>query len=232
MEEYVMKKAGWIFGLVIMVGLFSLSIFQPEVRYFFIEAIDKLSSADIGVIKEYLLSFGVWAPIVSALLMIFSVVVTPFPAFVITFANGLVFGALWGGLLTWTSALAGAALCFYMARILGKPVVERFVGRKALDWTDQFIERYGIHSILLARVIPIVSYGIVSYAAGLTSMRFVIYLIGTAIGQTPATILYSYLGEHAAGSIMILFWAFVVVIGMSIIGAALKPWFDRRIKGR
>lgn len=76
----------------------------------------QLASADVVVVRDYVLSFGVWAPVITALLMILSVLVAPLPAFVPTFANGLLFGAFWGGLLLWTSALIGASLCFYMSR--------------------------------------------------------------------------------------------------------------------
>lgn len=220
-------------GITILFMIFvlgSLYVLLPDVRYFIQDAVKQLAKADIEAVKDYLLSFGAWAPIVSALLMIISVLIAPLPAFVPTFANGLLFGAFWGGLLSWSSALLGATLCFYMSRGFGRPVVEKMVSKKALDWMDRFFKNYGIHSIIIARVVPIVSYGIVSYAAGLTSMRLRTYLIGTAIGQTPATILYSYLGEHATESMWILFWAFVLVICMVMLGSVLKPWIEKRMR--
>lgn len=216
--------------LLAVSGLTGLYFLLPGFRLFILDAVRQLASADVVVVRDYVLSFGVWAPVITALLMILSVLVAPLPAFVPTFANGLLFGAFWGGLLSWTSALIGASLCFYMSRSLGKPVVEKLASKKALDWTDCFFERYGIHSILIARVIPIMSYGIVSYAAGLTSMRFWVYLVGTDIGQTPATILYSYLGENATESVIVLFWVFAIVICTAVAGFALKPWFDKKMR--
>lgn len=67
----------------------------------------------------------------------------------------------------------------------------------------------------------------VSYAGGLTSIKLAVYLLGTAIGQTPATILYSYLGEHATDSVMVLFWTFAIIIVMTVLASALKTWLDR-----
>src|SRR5699024_5485944 len=103
-----------------------------------------------------------------------------------------------------------------------RPAVEKLVTKTALDWTDQFFDKYGRHSILLARLLPIVSFDLVSYGAGLTSMRFWGFFIATGIGQLPATILYSYLGQTASGSVMILFWVFIGIICLAVIIAAWK----------
>lgn len=213
--------------MMLLSGVYLLS---PSFRYFVNEAITLLSNGDIEKVRMYILSFGVWAPAVSALLVVLSVLIAPLPAFIPTFANGLLFGAFWGGILSWSSALLGAMLCFYISRILGKPVVEKLVNPKALNWSDRFFERYGIHAIIISRVVPVMSYGIVSYAAGLTKVKFRIYLFGTAIGQTPATILYSYLGEHATESVMVIFWIFVTVIVIGAVGTAIKAWFEQKMR--
>ena len=68
------------------------------------------------VMREYIAGFGPLAPLISALLMIFQSVAAPLPAFLITFANGLLFGVWWGAALSWSSAMLGAALCFSIAR--------------------------------------------------------------------------------------------------------------------
>lgn len=181
--------------------------------------------------KNYLLSFGPWAPIVSALLMVFQSVVAPLPAFVITFTNGLLFGWMWGALLSWSSAMAGAAVCFYIARFLGRPVVERLVGgTRALSVSDLFFDRYGDKTVLIARLLPFVSFDIISYGAGLTSIGFWPFFIATGIGQLPATLVYSYLGQNLTGSVKVLFWVFSITIVLFVAGAAMRPLFMRRLR--
>lgn len=59
------------------------------------------------------------------LLMMFQSIIAPLPAFLITFANAAVFGWWQGAILSWTSAMAGALVCFYIARIAGRDIVER-----------------------------------------------------------------------------------------------------------
>ena len=81
----------------------------PPLRETINTGVALLDPRDIGRLRDYLRSFGALAPIVSFALMVLQSVAAPLPAFVITLANGVVFGAFWGAVLSWSSAMAGAA---------------------------------------------------------------------------------------------------------------------------
>lgn len=205
----------------------------PGARTAAVTAIDILTTADVNAavtgLIDYLRSFGIWAPVISAALMILQSVAAPVPAFLLTFANGMLFGWFWGAVLSWSSAMAGAASCFALARVLGRPAVERLAGGSAvLSAADRFFERFGLHSILVARLLPFVSFDVVSYAAGLTPMRFSRFVIATGLGQLPATLLYSWLGQSATGSVQTMFWAFSVSAAIAVLCVALAPRLRRR----
>lgn len=186
-------------------------------------------TAAVDALRDYLLGFGFWAPAVSALLMVVQSIAAPIPAFLLTFTNGLLFGWAWGALLSWSSAMLGAALCFGLARAFGRPVVEKLAGgSRALDLADVFFDRYGSASILVARLLPFVSFDIISYGAGLTPVGFWRFLWATGLGQLPATLLYSWLGQSVTGSIKALFWLFSITLAVAIIGAILGPRLVRR----
>lgn len=205
---------------------------SPAVRGWVSTAASVLASGDVQRLKEWLLSYGAWAPVVSALLMVFQSVAAPLPAFVITFANGLLFGAWRGGLLSWSSAMAGAALCFALARALGRPAVERLVGgRRALEVSDRFFARHGDRAVLVARLLPFVPFDIISYGAGLTSMSFWRFFIATGIGQIPATVVYSWLGQNMSGSVKAVFWSFAGVAALLVAVSILKAMHGRRDGG-
>ena len=172
--------------------------------------------------REYIAAYGPLAPVIAALLMIFQSVAAPLPAFLITFTNGLLFGVWWGAALSWSSAMLGAALCFFIARYFGRPVVVKLTSESALATSDRFFERYGRHAVLIARLVPVISFDVISYGSGLTGMGFLGFWIATGVGQLPATILYSYLGDEATGTIKILFWAFGIVIAISIVTVLIK----------
>jgi uncharacterized membrane protein YdjX (TVP38/TMEM64 family) len=212
-------------------------VLLPQLRQGVDASIAILAAEDarsaINGLRDYLLTFGVWAPVVSAALMVFQSVAAPLPAFVVTFANGLLFGWVWGAALSWSSAMLGAALCFWIARVLGRPVVEKLVGgSKALEVSDLFFDRYGPASILIARLLPFVSFDIISYGAGLTPVRFGRFLLATGVGQLPATLLYSYLGQTMTGSVRALFWAFTITAAVFVLGWVFGPLVLRRLRAR
>lgn len=224
MESDLRLQKVWdyvFFGIIALFLLIYLG--QGEIRNTINQAIMYLKDADVEGFKDYLLSFGPLAAVISGLMMVFQSIIAPLPAFAITFANGLLFGWGLGAILSWSSAMIGAILCFYLAKVLGRPVVEKIVTKKALTWWDQFFGRYGKHAIFIARLVPIVSFDLVSYAAGVTSISFWQFFWATGLGQLPATILYSYLGENATSTVQILFFLFTIVIALAVIGMILRP---------
>lgn len=216
-------------SITVFAVLAVLYLVVPDVKTFVDNAFKILSKADVKALRIYLLSFGPLAPVISALLMVFQSIIAPLPAFVITFTNGLLFGVWWGALLSWSSAMVGAAACFYISRVFGRPVVAKLAGRPSLDMADRFFDRYGKHAIIIARLLPFVPFDPISYGAGLTGMSFWGFFIATGIGQLPATIVYSYLGQSATGTVKILLLVFAVVASIIVVGAAARARFERRL---
>ncbi|MEN2257914.1 TVP38/TMEM64 family protein [Paraclostridium benzoelyticum] len=189
-----------------------------------------LSMLNLESLKQYILSFGIWAPIISFTLMILQSVAAPLPAFLITFANAALFGWVKGAILSWISAMAGAALCFYIARFLGRDTVEKFTSKFAIDSVDEFFNKYGKHTILIARLLPFMSFDLVSYAAGLTSMSFVSFFIATGIGQLPATIIYSYVGDMLTGGAKLMIMGILTLSAISVLIYVLKKIYNDKNK--
>lgn len=196
----IKSKKKILIKLVVVIAIISLYFFVPIVKINVNQAIFILNNVDVGMVKNYILSFGMLAPIVSFVLMVLQSIIAPLPAFIITFANAGLFGWVNGAILSWTSSMVGAALCFYIAKFLGRDVVVKLTSNEALNKVDNFFGRYGKFAILIARLLPFISFDIVSYAAGLTSMKFTTFFIATGIGQLPATIIYSYIGGMLTGT--------------------------------
>ena len=131
-----------------------------------------LGSANVDAVIEFMRSYGPYAMAISFFLMVFSSVAAPLPAFLITFANAAIFGWWQGAILSWSSAMAGAAVCFFIARVLGRDTVERFAGKGAIASVEGYFREYGSKTILVCRLLPFVSFDAVSYFAGLTPIKF------------------------------------------------------------
>lgn len=200
----------------------------PKVNSTFNLVFMLFSSMSVDMIISYIKSFGFYAVIVSFMLMMFQSLVAPLPAFLITFANAAIFGWWQGAILSWTSSMAGAALCFYIAKLLGRDVVEKITSKFALESVDIFFEKYGRHTIIICRLLPFVSFDYVSYAAGLTSMGFVPFFIATGIGQLPATIIYSYVGGMLTGGAQMVVTALLILFAISILVVLIKHIYNDR----
>ncbi|CEP90399.1 DedA family protein [[Clostridium] sordellii] len=208
--------------VIIVIAVISLYFFIPSIKENVNQAVSILNNLDVDMLKKYILSFGMWAPTVSFILMIFQSVIAPIPAFIITFANAGLFGWINGAILSWTSSMVGATLCFYIARFLGRDVVIKLTSNEGLNKVDKFFGKYGNYAILIARLLPFISFDIVSYAAGLTSMKFSAFFIATGIGQLPATIIYSYIGGVLTGTTKTLVTGLLFIFALSAIIALLK----------
>ena len=203
--------------LIIIIACILIYIFVPKVNSTLNDIFKMFATGDFQVVKEFVAQYGVYAMAVSFLLMILQSVIAPLPAFLITFANANLFGWWQGAILSWSSAMAGAAVCFYIARILGRDVVEKLTSKTGLKQIDDFFDKYGKHSILIARLLPFISFDIVSYAAGLTSMGFWGFFIATGIGQLPATIVYSYVGGMLTGGARLFVTGLLILFALSVL---------------
>ena len=211
----------WILLLSLcVVGIVYLAV--PSVNHWINHAASVLGSANVDAVIEYIRSFGPYAMVFSFFLMVFSSLIAPLPAFMITLSNAAIFGWWQGAILSWSSAMVGAALCFLLARGLGRDVVEKFAGKGALAGVEGYFEKYGTKTILVCRLLPFVSFDAVSYFAGLTPLKFLPFFIATGIGQTPATIVYSYVGGMLTGGARIMMTGLLCLFALSILGTIFK----------
>ena len=185
--------------LLVLAVVLIVYLAVPSVNDFVNNAMAVLGSANLDAVAEYIRSFGGYAMAFSFVLMVFSSLIAPLPAFMITLSTAVIFGWWQGAILSWSSAMVGAALFFFLSRGLGRDVVEKIAGKGALAGVEGYFKKYGTKTILICRLLPFVSFDAVSYFAGLTPIRFLPFFIATGIGQLPATIVYSYVGGMLTG---------------------------------
>lgn len=224
------KKIGnlkwYVLGVLILLCLLYFTV--PSINVYVNRAAAVLGSANVDAVVEYIRSYGPYAMAISFALMVFSSVIAPLPAFLITFSNAAIFGWWQGAILSWSSAMAGAALCFFIARALGRDTVEKFAGRGALASVEDYFNKYGSRTVLVCRLLPFVSFDAVSYFAGLTPIRLVPFLLATGLGQLPATVVYSYVGGMLTGGVKYFVTALLCVFALSILVMIIKNIYTDR----
>ncbi len=159
------------------------------------DAVAAAFGGDLGTMRSELDSLGAAAALVLIGIALVHAVV-PFPAEFPTAAAGFVFGfaiAFPLMVLAWTVSCLAAYL---LARGVGPPVLDRLVGRERMQAADRLIDRGGWQILVAGRLIPIVPYNMVSYAAGATRVPIGRFTWTSAVGVMPLTALTALLGAR------------------------------------
>ncbi len=148
---------------------------------------------DPAQVQAELRAAGIWAPIVYLMLYVIATLLV-LPSTALNLTGGAIFGPVGGVVWTSLGAIIAAAIAFAVARTVGrKAIARRLAGRwQAMD-TE--IRQGAVFYMFAVRLVPILPYGLVNFAAGLTSIRFRDYLLGTAIGTVPSVLPFVLLGS-------------------------------------
>jgi uncharacterized membrane protein YdjX (TVP38/TMEM64 family) len=146
-------------------------------------------------LRNYILSFGPFASLVFVLLYSLKPVVFVFPALLLTILAGNIFGPIKGFILVMIGLTLSGTFAFYLARSLGKPFVTKITRGKLLK-LDENIENHGFKIMLLMRLSTLFPYDPLSYAAGLTKMKYRDFILASVIGAFPEMLAYCYLGHN------------------------------------
>ncbi|TXT61112.1 MAG: TVP38/TMEM64 family inner membrane protein YdjZ [Promethearchaeota archaeon] len=129
------------------------------------------------------------------LIMAIQGLIVPIPSEIVLLATGMVWGIIGGGIMGIIGSMAAGLLCFYISRKGGRPLAEKFVGKSAIDMADEYIHKYGIATIIVARFLPFIAFDPISYASGIIDLDVKKYSFGTFLGSIPRAFFYSFLGD-------------------------------------
>lgn len=204
----------------------------PGLQEFVSTGMSYLRCRNFEGLRSFILAYGIWAPATSIALMAMQSMVPLVPGIAITVTNAWIFGWQAGALYSWTGALLGAAIDFGIARWYGRPVVERFVQARYLDVTDKFFKRHGVLAVFITRLTPVIPFKVVSYGAGLTALSFSEFALATGVGQTPAIVLYSIVGQHIARSIRAAVLITTALVALSVAAYYYRDAIEKLICGK
>ncbi|MBS2970139.1 TVP38/TMEM64 family protein [Metabacillus sp. KIGAM252] len=175
------------------------------------------------MIKGWILSLGAVGPVVYILLYTVRPL-TLFPASILSLAGGLAFGPISGMIYIMAGASGGAAVAFFLSRTFGRRMVpdSEWIGS-----LKRIIEKNGFLYVLVLRILPIVNFDLISYAAGLTTIRWGSFLLATIIGIIPGTFAYSFLGSSFTSDNKMIIY---IAIGIFIILAIIPILFRKKMK--
>src|SRR3989344_3903545 len=139
---------------------------------------------------------GFFAPVVYILLTLLTLVIAPFSGTPIIFAGYYAFGqrVIFYSIV---AAYISYVLNFWIARKWGRTIVGKFVGKEDMKKVDELTKDYGIVTLVFLRIFQGSINDFVSFAMGLTNMKFKIYLVVSLLASIPGTILWYYLSLNA-----------------------------------
>ena len=179
-----------------------------------------LSPTDI---KDWILSFGMWAPILYILLYTIRPLIF-FPASVLSITGGLAFGAWLGTLYTVIGATLGAVVAFLVAQKLGNGLIKKKEQAGKINQIQQQLEKNGFIYVLIFRLLPIFNFDLISYAAGLSKVRLLSFFLATLIGIIPGTFAYNFLGSSIVSKDpQLIIGAIIVFLVLTIV-----PWYIQK----
>jgi uncharacterized membrane protein YdjX (TVP38/TMEM64 family) len=207
-----------VFGVLVLAAL-GLWWFAPSILTDAARLVDR-ESLDALVARA-----GLWGPLVIIGLMTVAVVASPIPSAPIAMAAGAAYGHVWGTVQVVIGAELGALIAFGLARVLGHDVLRRVFGtsvdsgllgsQNALTWT-----------VFASRLMPFVSFDIISYAAGLSRLHAWRFALATLAGIIPASFVLAHFGgEAVSGDPGRTTWA---VLGLGLITGLPLLWIATR----
>ncbi len=183
--------------LVTLAGVAFLAVLVlaiPDLR----AAFDAAVHGDTAGVRSHIKGLGAGGPLlILALALIHSVVF--YPAEIIDAAAGFVYGFFPALALMMLGWLLSGLICFAVGRSVARPLLDRWFGAERFERVERSIERGGAILLLAVRLLPIVPFSLVSYAAGAARVPLWRFAWTTVVGYLPITVLAVYFGTRLEG---------------------------------
>lgn len=190
------------------------------------EAFSAAIQGDNQEVRRQIDGLGAAGPLLILALALIHVVAF-YPAEIVDAAAGFAYGFLPALLLTMAGWILSGLICWAIGRSVARPLLDRWLGAERFERVEAAIERGGAALLLAMRLIPIVPFSIVSYAAGAARVPLWRFTWTTAIGYLPITALFVYFGTRLEGLSLtdpIVFGSAAALLGLLLLGR----WAMRR----
>lgn len=217
------RKALAIVAIVIFLGVMALVCWKIGPRMLSLVS-------DPASFRQWLNQRRAGGFLIYGAMVIFQVIFAVIPGEPLEIAGGYVFGAFWGTAACLLSATIGSLLVFGLVRRFGTPLVELFFPKESFR-AIRFLQSSPQRTFLffLIYMIPGTPKDLLSYFAGLTDIRFPVFLLMCSVGRLPSVVT-STIGGDALGSQSYRFAVvvFLVTLAISGLGVLCYRWICKR----
>jgi uncharacterized membrane protein YdjX (TVP38/TMEM64 family) len=185
------RRSEWLAALAAVLAGVALIVLVPQLRH----SVSLALQGDFGGLRQYIRGLGAGGLALLTGLMLGHALIF-YPSEIVTATAGYVYGFLPGLLFVTGGWLISALLAYLLGRMLGRPLLHAVLGPRFAR-LERGIERGGIALLLSARLIPVVPFSLMGYAAGATRVRVWQFAWTTVVGFFPLTAAVAYLGSRA-----------------------------------
>lgn len=207
----------------IALGIFLLCLFiclwltQPGFNHFMVNLFTP------NGFEQVVRRLGRWGVLIYIGLIALSVVVSPIPSAPLAMIAGALWGTVLAGVYSVIGGFLGGLIAYYLGRTLGRSAIKALTG-KIIVFSQRKGEIYLGWLIFVSRLLPVLSFDLISYGAGMTGLSLPIYATATLLGMIPSTFLLTYLGD----AIVVNFPQGIVLSIMFLMILVSLPWGIRR----
>ena len=180
-DYLIFRNITLIFILFLVIGIFMLNfkdiISSPQN---FSETIDEL---------------GIFAPLLVILIVSIEVLIAPIPGVFVSIGAGFAFGAIEGLIYVYIGNLIGNSLAFLLSKRFGRPFAQTLISEKKLRTYDCFLNLKGKYLLWIGYLIPVFPTDLLSFAAGLSKIRYREFLLIISVAFIPNLVILTYFGE-------------------------------------
>lgn len=179
--------------------------------------------------KLFVKSLGIFAPLIVILYTIASHVFAPVagsPGIVLSMA---IFGIYQTVFYLYIATLISAVINFWISRKYGRKWVSKFVGSATINEIDEFTKSEGKEVLWIARLFGFTLFELISYAYGLTNMKFKDYMIITTFGSIPSSLMILFLFRNTdfESTQGLYIWLGSLIVTGSIFAYFIKKYIKR-----
>jgi len=196
----------------IILGFSLVVSFALLYSYLELSGLSKYFSNTLSL-QSVISGLGFLGPLVIISFIAGAVVMSPIPSAPIAIASGYIYGHTWGTIYVLIGAELGAIIAFCIARLLGYEAIQNRFGKQlSMGWLSS--TNHLMLTVCISRLIPFISFDIVSYAAGLTKLGYLQFSIATLIGIVPASFLLAHFGSEMIVSDINQMMLTILILGL------------------